>query len=235
MSLVGFLMLTLATVVGVWVVYSVLPTYVMKLIQLARRTGRGSNTKHIALTFDDGPSACYTPRLLDLLARYNIKATFFVVGVFAQDNPDIIARMIAEGHEVGTHSYAHSNGLFMTPRATIKDLARTAQVLRAQGVPVVWCRPPWGHVNLACFIALKKEGLRLFLWDVMAQDWSARSTVENIEQKLLHRVSAGSTICLHDGRGSNHAPARTIEALESVLPQWIERGYVFETASTFTK
>lgn len=219
--------------VGAWFLYAVAPTYGMKAVHFIKCCIQQKDASSIVLTFDDGPSPRYTAELLDMLCANNVRATFFVVGVFAQDNPELIKRMQHDGHTIGIHSFAHENGLFMSPNKTAADAARTISALKKLGVTVRWYRPPWGHFNLSMIFCLRKFGLRPFLWDVMAQDWSAHSTAEMIESKLLKRTKAGSIICLHDGRGRNHAPSRTIAALSNVIPAWKNDGYKFETADEY--
>lgn len=224
-------------ILGAWIIYAIVPTYAFKVWNFFKGTfkKKSETGRSIALTFDDGPSPRYTTLLLDLLARYDIKATFFVVGIFAHDNPELIDRMIRQGHEVGTHSFAHSNGLFLAPHAQKGDFLKTMKTLNSLGIEPVWCRPPWGHFNLYMCAKMKQFGLRPFLWNVMAQDWKAAETVDDIERKLMARVSRNSVVCLHDGRGRNDAPRRTIAALERVIPQWIEQGYIFKTASEYVQ
>lgn len=233
MRLVQLIAIATAFMAAAWIIYAVVPTYTMKLWQLARSFCHRSDGRTLYLTFDDGPSPAYTSELLDLLKELNIAATFFVVGAFAADNPALIKRMRDEGHAIGLHSYAHQNGLFLGPRATCADLAKSQKVLAAQGVSARWCRPPWGHFNVAMIMCIARRGFKPFLWDVMAQDWSASSSVSAIEEKLKRRVRDGAIICLHDGRGSNHAPARTIAALRSTLPYLQSEGYRFETAERY--
>lgn len=180
------------------------------------------------LTFDDGPSG-YTCELLDLLKEYNVKATFFLVGSFALAHPEAVKREIAEGHAFGIHSYSHINALYMTHKFFCEDMDRTLEAVRSYGIEPKLYRPPWGIKRIFSEKESKKRGLRLVKWDVMAEDWRANITSEEIARRLLKRASDGAVICIHDGRGRNEAPKRTIEALKIALPVLIERGYVFET------
>lgn len=218
-SLIGVLS---AAVLG----YSIAPTYVCKLHQRLHRQMDG-HTLH--LTFDDGPDPRYTPKLLDLLAKYNIKASFFVVAQAAQKNPDIITRMKREGHIIGLHSLSHKNGMLQLPVSAWEDFEQAVNIMQQLGVPVRYFRPPWGHWNVISLTQLHRYGMTPVLWDVMAQDWRGDLTVETIEKRLLRRTTGGDIICLHDGRGENDAPARTIAALQRTLPYWISNGYQFGT------
>lgn len=210
--------------------YSVIPTYTAKLLHRVRRKRTGNT---LYLTFDDGPDLLYTPQLLQLLARYDIKASFFVVAQFAKQNPALIQRMRDEGHLVGVHGLAHKNGMLQTPWQAYSDFQEARQTMRHLGVNAKYVRPPWGHWNLVSVHQMYRAGMKPMLWDVMAQDWSAGETAESIQRKLLRRTTGGSIICLHDGRGKEEAPARTIAALRKTIPLWLERGYRFDTVDHY--
>lgn len=180
------------------------------------------------LTFDDGPSAEYTPALLDLLKKYEIKASFFMVAVFAQTYPEIVERMQREGHYIGLHSLRHKSAYLMTPRETRSDFVSGKRILRDIGVDVKGYRPPWGHLTPWAKKYAAQQDLKVILWDVMAEDWRGDTSKEEIKEKLLERTFSGAAICLHDGRGKDHAPARMLQALEEVIPKWLEAGYQFK-------
>lgn len=206
--------------------YSLAPTVYFKF----KRVGNSNNKqyeKFLALTFDDGPDEKYTEKLLDLLKNFNIKATFFVVGNFAYRNNEIIKRMLNEGHIIGLHSLEHKNALFKGPAYTNKEFKKSIKIMNDLNVNVKFFRPPWGHLNLLTIFNLKKYNLKLVLWDVIIGDWKSNVTSEEIAKRLLSETKNKNIICLHDGRGRDEAPLRTIEALEKVLPIWIEQGYKF--------
>lgn len=206
--------------------YSVIPTYYNKLVN-PKVTRRVHGERCIALTFDDGPDPRYTGALLDLLKEQQVHATFFVVAKKADQHPELIDRMLAEGHEVALHSYEHGNGLLKGYRYTKLDFAKCAAVMRRHGWPVRYFRPPWGHSNLFTAHFAKQHDWKLATWSVMAQDWKETATPQIIAQKLLKRVHSGSVVCLHDSGGAEGAPARTIHALRHVLPIWKAQGYRF--------
>lgn len=205
--------------------YSLIPTYWYKLKTILNR--QKVNEKKLYLTFDDGPDKRFTYQLLDLLKKYNVKATFFVVAKFAKDNSKVIDRMKKEGHLIGIHSLEHKNGLWQTPKYTQKDFKQSEGTLKELGIKIKYFRPPWGHLNIQTLACVKQYGFKTVLWNVMAQDWKGNTTWQEISQKLMRRTKNGDIICLHDGRGTNEAPARTIAALEVVLPFWISEGYKF--------
>lgn len=206
--------------------YGLLPTIIEKNTLYK---GGECNEKVLYLTFDDGPSKEYTSDLLDLLKKHNIKATFFVVGAFAERCPEIIKRMKSEGHTIGIHSYAHRSGLLQTPWYTKNDFKLTIEIMKKLGVSAKFYRPPWGHMNLAILKNIKKYNLEKVLWQVMAEDWEENTTSDIIVKKLIDRTKSGDIICLHDGRGKNHAPNKMIVALGEVIPIWLSDGYRFES------
>ena len=183
----------------------------------------------IMLTFDDGPDPAYTGRLLDLLDSYGIKAAFFTVGSFASANPELIRRMKDGGHTVGLHSYSHRSAYLMSAAQTRGDLSMSAAAVMRLGINPRFYRPPWGHTTPALQQAASNLGIMPVFWSVMAQDWQADLDSDEIASRLLCRTVPGSIICLHDGRGKNCAPGRTIAALEKVLPIWLKEGYRFVT------
>ena len=193
----------------------------------------GRDTVSYDLTFDDGPHPEYTPILLDLLASYHIPATFFVVTEFARKNPALIQRMQAEGHLIGFHSASHRSAYLMTPKQTRSDFSDGLEALAQLGISPQYFRPPWGVVNWASLRQIRARHLRLVLWDVMAQDWKRSITPDEIARRLRLRAYPGAVICLHDGRGNAGAPGRTIQALQTLLPQWLEQGFRFQTLDLY--
>lgn len=192
-----------------------------------------NNSKLICLTFDDGPHKVYTERLLDLLLQYNIKVTFFVVAKFAQSNPELIERMKNEGHTIAFHSFEHKNPLIKGPFYTKKDFNNSIKIMNNLHCSTTYFRPPWGCINLTTIKNVKKYNLNLIFWNVMVGDWRANISSHKIAKKLLKRTKKNFLICLHDGRGRNNAPLRTINALEKTIPIWINEGYKFVKIDDF--
>lgn len=220
-----YILIGLAGAAGI---YSFLPTIAGRLKQKSGKSLE-RHMKSLYLTFDDGPDAVWTPKLLDLLNSYEIKGTFFVVAEFAEENPELIERMKAEGHVVGLHSLRHQNALTQLPSQTEEDFRQSIKILRSLGVEPKLYRPPWGQVNLATLHSVRKYRLKEVLWDVMAEDWRKYTSEEKIQYKLLKRSKGGDIICLHDGRGGEGAVPRMLRALEKTIPIWKEKGYVFKT------
>lgn len=212
-------------------IYSVGVTFLCRMSNAMKK----NKTSDIYITFDDGPDPNYTNKLLDLLKKYNIKVSFFVVAKFAEKNPDIISRMKNEGHLIGFHSLEHRNSLWQTPKYTKYDFEESIKILDKLSVNVHYFRPPWGCFNMCTLSQIKKHNLVQVLWNVMVGDWSGSTTSEIIANKLIKRTKPGDIICLHDGRGKNEAPSRTIQALEKVIPYWISKGYTFKTIDKYKK
>lgn len=212
--------------------YSIIPTFYYKF-KGTPIVNNIDEKKFLSLTFDDGPDKKYTGELLDLLKKYNIKATFFVVAKFAEENYEIIKRMEMEGHTIGLHSLEHKNALLNGPLYTNKEFKESLKIMNKLNVNIKSFRPPWGHLNLLTIRNLKKYNLNLVLWDVIIGDWKADITSDEISRRLLVQSKNKNIICLHDGRGKNEAPRRTIEALEKTIPIWIEEGYKFLKVGKF--
>ena len=185
--------------------YSVIPTYLLKYRWIFRSRQRASREEKVLyLTFDDGP-----------------------VAGSARKHPGIVERMRKSGYQVGIHSLSHESAMLSGPGRTGRDVKESKKIMEKMDIAVKWYRPPWGHLNLASLFWIRKLHLNLVFWDVMAQDWSAKETPDSICNKILRRVFPGAIICLHDGRGENGAPGRTIEALKKAIPLLKAQGYEF--------
>ena len=188
--------------------------------------------KLIALTFDDGPHKKYTSEILDILDEYSIKATFFVVGVCAEKYPEIIAREIASGHEIGNHTYSHLH----LRNANISEIAgeidKTEQLLMENnGYSTTLFRPPEGVCNDTVRAVAKNMNYSLVLWTVDTRDW-VPSSCESIVNSVLSSVDGGEIILMHDYVvGKSNTP----DALRIIIPKLIEEGYRFVTVSELLK
>lgn len=181
--------------------------------------------KYIALTFDDGPSGRFTDRLLDGLAEREVHATFFLCGYRVEQYPQLAARIAAEGHEVGTHSDAHSFFNTLSTAQLCADLAAAEEkLMAAAGQRPTLLRPPGGIFDLD---ALRQTGcadLPVILWSVDAQDWR-RSDSEEIAADIVRQADSGDVILMHDMKDSSvNAALKVIDRLEA-------RGFEFLTVS----
>ena len=132
-----------------------------------------------------------------------------------------------EGHTIGLHANKHISSTFRSYRATKKDFHDSLSVLKELGIRVKFYRPPWGLVNLTSNSFINKYEFEPVLWSIHASDWSRHVDVEHIITVLTTKVKPGDVVLLHDGRGSDEAPKRTIKALETAIPELIRQGYQF--------
>ncbi|MBE1443684.1 polysaccharide deacetylase family protein [Paenibacillus sp. OAS669] len=218
-------------VVLVLALYTIIPTLLVRLFGWgAYRKGNADRT--VFLTFDDGPDPDYTPRLLDLLKRYQIRATFFVLGSKAVQYPELIMRMKEEGHLVGIHNYSHWTNAFMTPRRVRRQLNHAVGAIESiTGEKPVYYRPPWGIINLFDFLLLKD--FRLVLWSLIVGDWRSRGGTVKIKHRLLSRFKDGAVIVLHDSGqtiGANSdAPEYMLQALHAFIEEMQRKQVTFHT------
>lgn len=191
---------------------------------------KGRVEKEISLTFDDGPDEIYTPELLDLLARYNAKATFFVVGSHAEGQEKLLRRMKDEGHNIGVHNYVHKSNWLMRPRTVKRQIERTLDIIeQATGSRSAYYRPPWGIVNV--FDYAKLGHLQIILWSAMFGDWRIRLGAERLKKRMLEKLKPGEVLLLHDCGmtfgADKHAPRNMLIALEAYLEEGVKQGYRF--------
>jgi len=172
----------------------------------------------VALTFDDGPSGADTPRVLDLLARHGARATFFTLAQNVRRHPDLIRRMVAEGHEVAIHGELHLPLLMLPPGLIRREIRRSADaVLEAANVTARHYRPPFGLMvpSQARFVQIL--GYTPVLGDVYPED-AYQPPVDTIVARVLRRITAGSILILHDGSPIGEpSRARTVDALDIIL------------------
>lgn len=219
---------TILIIIIIYSIYGLIPTIYYRGFK-SKSVKRFQSKNSIALTFDDGIDKIYTEKLLDLLYKNNIEATFFILAKTIDKNPDTIRRMVDEGHTIGFHSLEHKCSLLKGYFYTKKDFENSMEIFKENKLNIKYYRPPWGVLNLFTLKYIRKYNLKLVLWDTMVGDWRRTSTPENIQRKLMNKIKAGSIICLHDGRGRNEAPRRTIAALEKTIPSLKEKGFEFVT------
>lgn len=193
---------------------------------------RSDPAKPVALTFDDGPEPHSTGRILDILARYGVPATFFCVGMLAAAHPDLIARIAESGHEVGNHTWSHPFLPDLSERDLCLQVERTDTAIAAgTGRPASGLlRPPYGTRTplLMSWLAEQATGHRLVLWDVDSTDWT-RPGPDAITQAVLKQVKPGSIILMHDGGGDREQTAR---ALPAIIDGLLADDYTFSHVSS---
>lgn len=175
---------------------------------------------YLSQTFDDGPHPVNTPELLNLLAKNDIKATFFMIGTNVQRYPDIVKRMVDEGHEVGNHSWSHPALNQLSAADVDFQISRTQEaIVNACGVTPKLMRPPYGAFNNSLIATMRSSyGLTTVFWSVDPQDWK-RPGASVVASRILSGAQNGSIILAHD----IHAP--TIQAMYTVLPGLKLRGF----------
>ncbi|AST05725.1 polysaccharide deacetylase family protein [Anoxybacillus flavithermus] len=203
--------------IALFFIYSILPTLFIRMFSFRVQKKVKSG---VALTFDDGPDPVYTPQLLDLLKKYNVKATFFVVGWKAEKYPHLIKRMQEEGHTIGLHHYYHTSNWLLLPLVTEWELERSARVIEyITGARPVYYRPPWGHINIWTLFMQKKY--KIVMWTYILGDWNASLGVDRLYERLMSSIEDGAIIVLHDSGSTigadEHAPANTIATLERLF------------------
>jgi peptidoglycan-N-acetylglucosamine deacetylase len=181
---------------------------------------------YIALTFDDGPAKVTTPRLLDLLAKRGIKVTFFVLGECVEANPDLLKREIAEGHEIGNHSWSHPNLGKMSDEAVRSQLQRTQDLIfQTIGTKPKIMRPPYGSfTERQRKWAHEQFGYKTILWEVDPVDWKKPGPAV-VAHRILSETKPGYIILAHDIHGS------TVDAMAETLDGLIAKGFKFVTVS----
>jgi peptidoglycan/xylan/chitin deacetylase (PgdA/CDA1 family) len=196
----------------------------------------------LAITFDDGPNPSMTPKFLELLARHNARATFFLIGRNARQCPELVRELAARGHVVGNHTQTHPNLLRTGPVRTGDELRRCQDsVGDALGAAPKFFRPPWGFRSPWLASAAGELNLRTVMWSLLPGDWRAptdqwlirRSApiADRARHAAGRRRSAGDVLCVHDGSHNrqNADRSHTFAALEYWLPRWRDLGLEFVT------
>lgn len=196
---------------------------------------RGPYEKVIALTFDDGPSPEYTPLILDVLKKHNVKATFFLVGKHVKKYPDVARRILAEGHEIGNHTYSHRDLVPSTRKKLKREILQNQELIKEYlGVKTVLFRPPRGIYSEAVRQFVVQNGLLMVLWSMSGIDW-AGTPASLIAKRILRYAHPGAIILLHDSgaliRSEGHSRINTAKALDKAIPILKEKGYKFVTVS----
>jgi peptidoglycan-N-acetylglucosamine deacetylase len=187
-----------------------------------------SREKIVALTFDDGPHPVFTPELLALLDRYDVKATFFMIGSRMKQYPELVKAVLAHGHTIGNHTYTHPGNLTAETRAQVRgELEQTEQVIEhLAGRRAYLFRPPRGLLDRAVFRAAAAEGYRTILWTVSADHHDA-PTPELMAQRVLQRIRPGGIILAHDGVFCTRW--KDVAATPLIIEGLRRRGYRFVT------
>jgi peptidoglycan-N-acetylglucosamine deacetylase len=199
--------------------------------QLYGRTlTHGSDPQQLALTYDDGPNHPHTLRLLEELAKHQAKATFFLIGKYVRQRPEIARAVQAAGHEIGNHTYSHPNLIFATARQLRQELEDCNKALEdALGTRPSLFRPPFGGRRPSVLRTAARLGLRTVMWSITGNDWNAQSP-ESILDKVSPRLNShrGEIVLLHDGGHLAFGADRshTVEATRRLLEANRDRRFV---------
>lgn len=209
--------------------YTVIPNFYYRNISPQIIRNLNTEKKEIALTFDDGPDSRYTNIILDILKKYDVKGTFFVVSENALKNKNIIKRIIDEGHSIGLHSLKHRSPWLSLPFQTKNDFYESLDIFKKMGISIRFYRPPWGTFNLLTQYFGKKLGLKTVLWSINGNDWFYKTTYKEVVDTIMNKIMKGDIILLHDSSNVLNNPIKTIDALQILIPRLKKHGYRFVT------
>ena len=225
MNLIIIIVVGFATVILLW--YFFRPPFGKNVVRL------NTDQKVVALTYDDGPNPPYTERLLDVLAKHNVKATFFMIGNRIEKHPETVNRVIAEEHQIGNHSYSHPLLGFLPPFCVRRQIERTDDLLQQYGIAKDSVfRAPMLTRFLPVAYVLAKGNRTHISCNVWSWDWTTQNPdkiTETVLKKTLSSTGAGSIIVLHDGKAENKDANRsgTIEATDRIINALKRDGYRF--------
>lgn len=196
-------------------------------------------TKLAAITFDDGPYGDATVQILDILNEKDVKATFFVMGMRAQQYPDLLKREVQEGHLIGNHSFDHSKRLYLLSKEKLLENIKNADgaIADAAGVHPKIFRPPYGYESPWMVNDLKKAGYSVIRWNDATEDYYMKESPDKITKSILRKLKKRAVIDLHDGRDiqPNYSRENLIKALPVIIDKIREKGYTFVTVDKIIK
>ena len=185
------------------------------------------STKRIVLTFDDGPHPKQTRQILDVLEKYDVKATFFVIGVNVKNYPGIISEVLARGHEIANHTTTHSHASRLDMHALQNEIVECEREVFIQtGKRCTLFRPPEGAMTDTMRHVVRELGYTSVFWTLDTRDW-AHTPPDQISDYIIQNAKNGDIILMHDYIGAN---SPTVRALETFIPILLEQGFTFVTA-----
>jgi peptidoglycan/xylan/chitin deacetylase (PgdA/CDA1 family) len=190
-----------------------------------------TGTKQLALTYDDGPNDPHTRHLLEVLARHNVYATFFLIGRYVQQFPDIVREVVKAGHAVGNHTFTHPLLIFKSEEEIRRELSDCRAALQdAIGYHSNLFRPPFGGRRPTVLRIARELDLASVMWNVTGYDWSAPPAAV-IEHKVVKQIRGGDVILLHDGghRQMSADRSQTVIATDRLIARYKSEGYEFRT------
>ena len=196
-------------------------------------TSLARGTRQLALTYDDGPNDPHTFRLLEVLARHNVHATFFLIGRYVQQRPDIVREIVKAGHAIGNHTFTHPLLIFKSAAEVRKELTDCRSAIQdAVGEPSNLFRPPFGGRRPTVLRIARELGLEPVMWNVTGFDWNAPPAAV-IERKVSRQIRGGDVMLLHDGGHKQMGADRsqTVLATDHLITRYKSEGYGFVTVS----
>ena len=191
----------------------------------------------LALTYDDGPNDPYTGQMMEVLERHGVKATFFLIGRFVQQRPEIARALVDAGHIIGIHTWDHPNLIFASTAEVRRQLQQTRQaIFDATGVDTRLFRPPFGGRRPASLRVARTCGLQTIMWNVTCYDWKSESSDE-IVKRAERQIHGGNVILLHDGEYHRIGVdrSRSVAASGRILTRYKGEGYEFVTIPEMMK
>ena len=184
-----------------------------------------NNKNEIYLTFDDGPIPEITPWVLDVLKEYHVSATFFCIGDNIRKHPEIFKRILAEGHQIGNHTFNHLNGWKTSTADYTKNItACAAEIAKHTSLDSRLLRPPYGRITSAQIKELQKENYRIIMWEMLSRDYDTALDQDKCYQNATKKVRSGSIIVFHD---SLKAEDRLRYALPKTIAFLLAKGFKF--------
>ena len=193
--------------------------------------GLQPGSPYVALTYDDGPNDPWTLRLLEVLDRHSVKATFFVLGRFVQQKPQIVRALAAAGHVIANHSWDHPRLIFASNSELRRQVEQTqSAIFDACGLTPSLFRPPYGGRRPGTLSAVRKLGLEPIMWNVTCYDWKATSA-DKVVAHAQRQIRGGDVILMHDGdqRAMGADRRHTVEASDRLISHYKQEGYEFVT------
>lgn len=190
-----------------WLILTIIGSFYITWNYHLKAINKGTTTEEkIALTFDDGPNETYTPKVLELLAKYNATATFFCIGKHIEQHPDLVKEIVSQGHVIGNHSYSHSNFFdFYGTKKVIAELEKTDElVTNIIGKKMNLFRPPYGVTNPSIAKAIKHSKHQVIGWNVRSLDTVAKDP-EKCIHRIIPKIKPGAIVLLHDSHKNSIA------------------------------
>lgn len=197
----------------------------VKMYPKLLRTSGTSSGKKIALTFDDAPDLKFTPQVLDILKKYHVQATFFILGVQAEKHPEIVKRIASEGHVIGNHSFSHRLFTKLDDEAFQHQIVRTQNTLqRLIGYNPKLIRPPYGEISENQLLWTSEHGYLVVNWNVDSMDWKELKEPQ-VTSNILKNIRSGSIVLQHSGGGASQDLSGTVRALPKIIERLQAQGY----------